>query len=404
MANPVHISDATPHCFTATRWWRAFPAGMRRRWWLFRLFDLIVRHWPVAGPRRGVLVVRMDGIGDMILFRGSLDHYAEAFGVEPDAITILGCNSWAPVAEEVFAGFRVEAIDEHAFARNPFYRFRVGLRVRRLNAAVAVSDSYLRRALMADSLVWLSAAPRTVVSVPFISARTRAEYTYYLSQASQVIDSGDYPDHEIIRHHRFVSALLGRSVELEAPAISWHRPPPAVAAGGPYVVLNPGSNEPGRRWPAERYRDIAERIRGGGVRVVVVGADAGSGFGADAGGVFDGVDIEDLRGATDLPALFDVLKYAAAVVSNDSGPAHVAIALGTPTVVIVGGGHLGCFVPYPETVCPPHARFVNHPMACYHCFWRCDKRVSDADAFPCVGEVDGDRVWTALKGLLAEAG
>ena len=396
MATPVQALDATPHRFTATRLWRAFPAGMRRRWWLFRLFDLIVRHWPVAGPRRGVLVVRMDGIGDMVLFRASLDHYAEAFGVETDAITVLGCKSWAPVADAVFAGFRVEAIDEHAFARNPFYRFRVALRVRRLNAAVTVCDSYLRRALMADSLVWLSAAPRTVVSVPFISARTRPEYTYYLSQASQVIDSGDYPDHEIVRHHRFVSVVLGRDVEPVAPAIAWERPPPAVAAAGPYVVLNPGSNEPGRRWPPERYRDIAGRLRGDGFRVVIVGADAAGGF--------DGVDVEDLRGATDLPALFDVLKYAAAVVSNDSGPAHVAIALGTPTVVIVGGGHFGCFMPYPETVRPPHARFVNHPMECYHCFWRCDKRDSDADVFPCVGEVDADPVWSALAGFLAEVG
>ena len=173
-AGPEPPVAAPDRRFRTTRVWRAFPAGMRRRWWLFRLFDLTARHWPVAKARRGVLVVRMDGIGDMVLFRRSLDHYAEAFGVEPAEITVLGCESWAELADEVFAGYRVIAINEHAFAKRPFYRFRVSLRVRRLAPAVTVCDSYMRRALMADSLVWVSGAPRCVVSVPYISERTRA--------------------------------------------------------------------------------------------------------------------------------------------------------------------------------------------------------------------------------------
>ncbi|MFQ5763594.1 MAG: hypothetical protein ACE5GT_01585, partial [Rhodospirillales bacterium] len=59
--------------FRTTAFWRALPSGMRRRWWLFRPFDVIARHWPVLKKPRGVLVVRMDGIGDMVLFRRALD-------------------------------------------------------------------------------------------------------------------------------------------------------------------------------------------------------------------------------------------------------------------------------------------------------------------------------------------
>ena len=114
-----------PGRFAASRFWRLLPAGMRRRWWLFRPFDLLARHWPVPGPRRGVLVVRMDGIGDMVLFRGSLDDYAEAFAVAPAEITVLGCKSWGAIADRVFAGYRVIAIDEHRYAKRPLYRFRV---------------------------------------------------------------------------------------------------------------------------------------------------------------------------------------------------------------------------------------------------------------------------------------
>jgi len=69
--------------------------------------------------------------------------------------------------------------------------------------------------------------------------------------------------------------------------------------------------------------------------------------------LLDGV--VDLMGKTSLPQLLDVINHAALVVSNDTGPAHLSIALGTPTLVIVGGGHFGCFVPYPPDACPANA-------------------------------------------------
>jgi len=118
---------------------------MRRRWWMFRIFDLIARHWPVPGPRRGILIVRMDGIGDMVLFRKALDAYAEALGVAREDITVLGCASWAPIADIVFADYRRLMLDEHAFARQPFYRFKMALMVRRLRPAITILDSYFRR-------------------------------------------------------------------------------------------------------------------------------------------------------------------------------------------------------------------------------------------------------------------
>ena len=149
----------------ASRFWRLFPAGMRRRWWMFRALDLIARHFPVFRARRGLLVVRMDGIGDMVLFRQSLDHYAEAFGVSPKDITILGCESWRRIADQIFDGYQIVTIDEHGYARRLLYRFHINLMVRRLSPDITVCDSYLRRAMMADSLVWASNARRTVVSM-----------------------------------------------------------------------------------------------------------------------------------------------------------------------------------------------------------------------------------------------
>jgi hypothetical protein len=398
-ALPPSAPAVTPR-FTASAFWRAMPSGMPRRWWLFRPLDLIARHWPVMKKRRGLLAVRMDGIGDMVLFRRSLDHYAAAFNLTREDITVLGCKSWGSLSDIALAGYRVIAIDEHAFARRPLYRFRVSMMVRLLAPAIAVCDSYFRRALMADSLVLVSGAPRKVVSVPYVNEATRSEFTYYLSQMDEIVTTGLYPIHEVLRHDRFIAALTGKPVPASPPVLAWRDNPSPHVPAAPYIVLNPGSNERGRRWPFKRYFSLAEHLIGLGYRVVFVGSGDEAPGEAERALLKGNPAIVDLYGKTSLPEVMDIMRGAAAIVSNDTGPAHLAIGLGRPTVVVVGGGHFGSFVPYPEGVAPETARFVYQEMPCYHCFWRCWKRADRADPFPCIEAVDEKQVRDALDELL----
>ena len=204
----------------------------------------------------------------------------------------------------------------------------------------------------------------------------------------------------MVRHARFVSALAGRDFAPSPPRIDWPERPSPAGTGPAYVVLNPGSNEYGRRWPLAHYAALTERLLAEDYRVMFVGAPGEDPDPAVFGPLRDRPNVVDLTGRTSVPELMDVMKGAAGVVTNDTGSAHLAIALGTSTVVIVGGGHFGCFVPYPEGVAPPTARFVFQPMDCYHCFWRCHLRETKTESFPCVASVSEDQVWDALGGLL----
>ena len=402
---PLNVSDGTALApgrvsVHASRFWRLFPAGMRRRWWMFRPLDLLARYWPVFKKRKGILVIRMDGIGDMVLFRPSLDHYVAAFGVDQDDIIVLGCHSWGPITDAVFGGYRVVTIDEHAYARRPLYRFRINLMVRSLAPQVTVCDSYLRRAMMADSLVWVSGAEKTITSMPYVNEPTRSEFTFYLSQCDEIIDTGPYPTHEIERHFAFVSSIADGPIQATPLRIDWDQPAPTFADSGPYVLMNPGSNEPGRRWPFESYVTTAEKYLADGYRVAFVGTRDERWDAALLRDVAQKPGVTDLTGQTTLPELLTLMKYAALVISNDTGPAHLSIALGAPTIVVVGGGHFTSFVPYPDHVCPDNARFVYEVMDCYHCFWRCHKRTSKHDVFPCVSAITVDQVWDASASLL----
>ena len=96
----------------------------------------------------------------------------------------------------------------------------------------------------------------------------------------------------------------------------------------------------------------------------------------------------------------DLQQDAELVISSDTGPAHLAIGLGAPTIVIVGGGHFTSFVPYPEALTPPQVRFVWHELPCYHCFWLCTQPHAAGASYPCLDAVSVAQVRDAADELL----
>lgn len=101
-------------------------------------------------------------------------------------------------------------------------------------------------------------------------------------------------------------------------------------------VLHPAARWATKRWPAERFALLADRLAvEQGWRVILV---AGAAERAQAESVCRQMrqPVIDLSGRTTLPQLAALLKRAALLVTNDSGPMHLAVAVGTPVVAIFG--------------------------------------------------------------------
>jgi ADP-heptose:LPS heptosyltransferase len=107
------------------------------------------------------------------------------------------------------------------------------------------------------------------------------------------------------------------------PDVSSHVP------AAPFVVLHPGTSVPARAWPAPRFAATAEALAAAGHHVVVTGSPSERRLTAEVVGPTESTD---LGGRTTLPELAAVLAAADVVVVGNTGPAHLASAVGTPVV------------------------------------------------------------------------
>jgi ADP-heptose:LPS heptosyltransferase len=255
----------------------------------------------------------------------------------------------------------------------------------------------MRKPLVADSLIYVSGAPTRIVAKPYLSLKTQRLFDWYLARCQRVIDTGTHPTHEIPRHFTFVSALAGRAIAPEPPRLPWREQAPKLTP--PYAIMNFGANEPGRRWNFENFLAVARALRERGLTVAFVGGPAE----ADYKNRLEGSGFIDLIGATTLEELLDLLRHAALVVTSETGPAHLAVALGAPTVTILGGGQFGGWMPFPPEASPPTQRVVYHRMPCYFCLWNCTQPHQRGNAYPCVDAVAVAAVLDAANELLPTA-
>jgi len=158
----------------------------------------------------------------------------------------------------------------------------------------------------------------------------------------------------------------------------------------PILGLSPGANWQTKRWPAERFGDLAALALQQGVQVVVQGSederDLGRAIVARAPGVID------LCGELNLRALGGFVARCTAFVANDSGPMHIARGLGVPTVAFFGSTD-------PEMFEFPGHRALFAGVECSPCSFfgrsRCPR-----GHFRCMLDLDVEAAWNALRPLL----
>jgi ADP-heptose:LPS heptosyltransferase len=136
-------------------------------------------------------------------------------------------------------------------------------------------------------------------------------------------------DHEV---HRWCRLLRHYGVAADESDLALAVP--AIPAPAGLTIVHPGAKSPSRRWPPERYAEVARALHAAGHRVVITGSDTERDL---AGKVASGAGLgRSAVPATGLASLAALIARARLVISGDTGVSHLATAYGTPSVTLFG--------------------------------------------------------------------
>ena len=164
-----------------------------------------------------------------------------------------------------------------------------------------------------------------------------------------------------------------------------------VDTGRPLIALNPGASfGPAKRWFPERYAVLADRlVREADAEVLLLGSSSEATIAQEISTQMS-QDAHNLVGRTDLSSLIGIISRCQLMVGNDSGPMHLAAALGIPQVAVFGSTDEKATGPY-----NPRAVVLHKHVECSPCLLRecpIDLR--------CFDRIEVEEVMEASVGLL----
>ena len=335
----------------------------------------------------GIALVKLDGIGDFILSTVFLRNLDERL---PNANVHIFCRK--PVGILIRSQFPRWQVTELPERKKPLFNIFTELGHRRnlgqLNRFDILIDLRAYRD-MSDSAVasWIPARFKIALTNCYPEAlkwvlMPREDLIFDLLVARPPASAQGVPD-EIANYRALAAVFFSDSAETQIDLPTLHAEAGNVAnvtsllanrcnvdASRPFLLVAPASAGKIKQYPAEMLATAIRSILSEmAMPTLLVGSAADAPLISRLAECLHGEKlIIPVAGHFDLVQHVALVSLAAATISMDSATAHIAGALGTPAVVILGGGHYGQFAPWGES---KTFRWLTNRLPCFGCHWQC---------------------------------
>ena len=314
--------------------------------WAYEIIDQLVLHFVKAGEGGGTLVFRLDLLGDYLMCR----PFFAALRLHYGPCSFAGNRMLQGFAEELDGDVFDEFIwiDRNRFINSISYRFHMLASIRRKGFSVLIYPSHTRQFWL-ESLVRVSGAKEKITGSAVGKYMEPWEQDLSVSWYSRIVETGSRPLFEFYRNRLFFSSLAPEAAKVGSLLDSRF----AKVTAENLILFAPGASTPERRWPETDFaRLIAALSREfPSFRYGLIGSagerDLCSRIGQNAG-----IHVHNYAGELTLAESIKLLASARLLVSNESGPVHMAATTGTACVCISNGNHFGRWNPWPRKEAP----------------------------------------------------
>lgn len=351
---------------------------------------------PTPSARRKLLVVRPDHLGDLLFLTPALRHLRLGF---PDAEIVGLVGPWGtPVLE----GNR--NLDRLIAWNFPWFDRRGRRSTLAAYSSLVALARLLRRerfdlALQFRADFWWGALAVRLAGIPEQIGFDVPSVRPFLSRALPVSHGIHAADEDLRLAEAVAGPGGGGRLEFFASDADRQRAARLLGSakpGQPLVALQSGAGATVKLWPIERLAEVGRRLRSEfGASIVALG---GPGERDQVGALVEqiGPGAIALAGVTSLGELAAVLERCQLALGPDSGPLHLAVAVGTPTIHLFGPADPRRFGPYGDR---SRHRVILSPWPCCPCD-RLDFPSDEIAAHRCMAEIATEQVLAVAVDLL----
>lgn len=323
------------------------------RFIMFGFIDLLILRKPINSIDRTILVVRLDGVGDFILFRNFIETLKESGQYKDYRLTLCGNITWKDLAERLDEKFidNFIWIDRKRFIRNIFYRFSMLRKVNRYGFEIAIQPTFSREFFYGDAIIKISGAKDRIGNAGNLSNMPFWQKSISDRWYTKLLPANKENIFEFERNKEFITQLIKKDVDIKKPYINTAKVDFNTVLNRPYAVIFPGSGSRFRQWKIDNFAEIGDFLATKfHLDIVIAGSLRDTFLAKEIKQKTKTANILDLTSKTDLPQLAKLISKSNILISNETSAVHLAVAVNAKILCISNGNHLGRFSPYPENI------------------------------------------------------
>ena len=356
---------------------------------------------PAWRNAENVLCVRLDSLGDVLMCTPAMRAIKQS---RPGRrLTLLTSGSGAAAAPYIPELDAVLDYPAPWMKGNPGNPGSAGMAPERGAAMIALLAAHQFDAAVIFTSYSQSALPAALLchmaGIPARLAHCRENPYQILSDWVAESEPEQMVRHEVQRQLDLVASVDWHAscarLSFSVPASMMSRVQANLAQHGigarqPFILLHPGASAPSRRYPPKLWAQVIAQLAQGTAWPLVMTGEAREAALIEEIRSASGVPVLSLAGQLDLGQLGAAIKLASVVVSNNTGPAHMAAALGTPLV------DLYALTNPQHTPWQVDSRLLFHDVPCKFCY----KSVCPQGHNDCLSKIAPQQVVEAVRSLM----